>query len=170
MVFCRLEEKALELCCLLVPDWSPRGISCLSFWLQVSKWLRSSQTLSSETQQASCCHSWAETPRLRGQTGHSITNKGRVATETSLRFNVVAVIGWRPIKSLLIDISFTSKKPGARLKSNWEGLVFMTKTLAETKHSAVRQALWWLQLHVRRRWAAAAGDLLRGGFKAWSPL
>lgn len=145
------------------------------WWLQVSKWLRSSQTLiSCETQQTACCHSWAETPRLCRRTGHSMANKGRVATETSSLFKVVAVIVWRPIKSLLIDFSFMSKKPGARLKSNWEGLCLWQRhwlklnTLHPLSESqSVRE---WLQLHVRRRWAAAAGDPLRGGFKAWSPL
>lgn len=38
VVFCRLEEKALVLCCLLVPDLSYRGIPYLShfddFWYQ----------------------------------------------------------------------------------------------------------------------------------------
>lgn len=92
-----------------------------------------------------------------------MTNKGRVATETSSLFKVVAVIVRRPIKSLLIDFSFMSKKPGARLKSNWEGLVFMTKTLAETKHSAsaVRES------ECQRVAAASRAQALSGS--SWRP-
>lgn len=173
VVFWRLEEKALVLCCLLVPDLSPRGISYLSFddfrYQRGSDQARPSSLLkhnkphvaTAEQRPLDC----AGRPNTVSQTGAGLPQRQVYC------LMLLPWLFWGPLKAFSLT-DFTSKKPGARLKSNREGLVFMTKTLAETKHSAsaVRQALWWLQLHVRRRWVAAAGDPLRGGFKAWSPL